>query len=53
MELEDILKRLNELYDGGEKVKQTAYRPHYDGVIDLTPTTVNNGIFGNVKIFVV
>lgn len=41
----DILVRLQELYDEGEKVKQTGYRRTYPNVIDLTPTTVNKGIF--------
>ena len=45
MDLNDVLKRLNELYDEGEKVKQTGFKKHYDHVIDLTPTTVSNGIF--------
>lgn len=45
MKLDDILKRFDELYDEGLKVKQTADRRHYEGVIDLTPTTVDNGKF--------
>lgn len=45
MDLEYILKRLKELYDEGEKVRQTGFKKHYDHVVDLTPTTVNNGIF--------
>lgn len=45
MDLNDVLKRLNELYDEGEKVKETGYKKHYNHVIDLTPTTVSNGIF--------
>lgn len=45
MKFDGILKRLNELYDEGVKVKQTAYRKYYEGVIDLTPTRVDNGKF--------
>lgn len=45
MTLKDILKRLTELYDEGVKVKQTADREYYEGVIDLTPTKVDNGKF--------
>lgn len=45
MKFDDILKRLNELYGEGVKVKQTANRNYYKGVIDLTHTLVDNGKF--------